>query len=94
MTEGIYEEGSSAIPKIVTDTTKVTAVYQNGTYYYVTKLNKILPPATKTFDEAKGKIINDYQQSLEENWVSELKKEFTVKVNENVFEKTKRKIKK
>ena len=94
ISEGIYEEGNAVIPKNVTAKVGVTDVLQNGAYFYVTKVKKILPAGEKTFEEAKGKVINDYQQNLEENWVSELKKEFTVVVNQNVFEKVKRDLKK
>ena len=48
----------------------------------------------KTIEECKGKLVNDYQQYLESNWVSELKKEYVVKVNQDVFEKVKKQIKK
>ena len=39
----------------------------------------------RNFEEAKGLVINDYQNILEEKWISELKKKYPVKVNENVF---------
>ncbi|WP_258928901.1 hypothetical protein [Flavobacterium davisii] len=50
---------------------------------------KILPAKQKELEETKGKVISDYQQYLEDNWVSELKKEFKVNINNNVFEKLK-----
>jgi peptidyl-prolyl cis-trans isomerase SurA len=39
-------------------------------------------------------LINDYQQYLEQNWVNELKKEFSINVNQDVFEEVKKQIKK
>lgn len=53
-----------------------------------------MPDNLKTFDESKGKVINDYQQYLEKNWVTELKREFVVKVNQDVFEKVRAQIQK
>ena len=41
------------------------------------------------YDEARGRVINDYQQSLEENWVKELRKEFQVTIDRAVFERVK-----
>ncbi len=38
----------------------------------------------RSFDEAKGLVINDYQLLLEEQWISQLKKKYPVKVNEAV----------
>ena len=45
-------------------------------------------------EECKGKLVSDYQQYLENNWVSELKKEFSVKVDQDVFNKVKRQLSK
>lgn len=39
----------------------------------------------RSFDDAKGLVINDYQAVVEEKWVNELKKKYPVKVNEEVF---------
>lgn len=36
----------------------------------------------RSFDEARGFVVNDYQQTLEEIWVNELKKKYPVKINE------------
>ena len=64
------------------------------TFTFITKVNKVLPAGAKSLEECKGKLVNDYQQYLEQNWVDELKKEFTVKVNQDVFETIKKQIKK
>jgi len=41
----------------------------------------------KSFEEAKGLVINDYQQQLEEKWIAGLKKTYPVKINEAVLNK-------
>jgi peptidyl-prolyl cis-trans isomerase SurA len=38
----------------------------------------------RSYDEAKGLVINDYQLLLEEQWINQLKKKYPVKVNEVV----------
>jgi peptidyl-prolyl cis-trans isomerase SurA len=40
----------------------------------------------RSFEEAKGMVINDYQNILEEKWINELKNKYPVKVNEAVFQ--------
>ncbi|HEY4155707.1 MAG TPA: peptidylprolyl isomerase, partial [Puia sp.] len=42
-------------------------------------------PAARTFDDARGLVINDYQNGLENKWVAELKKKYPVRVDEAVF---------
>ncbi len=86
---GVFEEGSDVLPKNVPFKEGLMDVMRQGEYYFVVKVNKLLPAGPKTLDEARGRVINDYQQSLEENWVKELRKEFQVNVDRTVFEKVK-----
>jgi peptidyl-prolyl cis-trans isomerase SurA len=41
----------------------------------------------RNYMEAKGLVISDYQEELEKQWVTELKKKYPVKVDEKVFQK-------
>ena len=40
----------------------------------------------RSFEEARGLVINEYQSLLEEQWIAELRKQNPVKVNEAVFQ--------
>lgn len=91
--EGVFEVGSTALPKNIADKKGVTDIVQEEKYYFVSKINNILPAGQKSLKECEGKVINDYQQYLEENWVSDLKKEFEIKVNKDVFNEVKAEIK-
>jgi peptidyl-prolyl cis-trans isomerase SurA len=91
---GVFEEGNNALPKNVKLEEGISEIIQDGEHYFVVKVNKVLPSGPKTLEECKGKAINDYQQYLEQNWVGDLKKEFIVKVNQDVFEKVKQQLKK
>lgn len=90
---GVFEEGSEVLPKNLKFETGISEIIKDGEYYFVTKVNKTLPAGPKTLEECKGKVINDYQQYLEENWVKDLKNEFKVEVNQAVFEKVKKQLK-
>lgn len=90
---GVFEEGNDVLPKNLKLQTGVSDIIKEGEYYFVTKVNKVLPAGPKTLEECKGKVINDYQQYLEENWVKDLKKEFKVEVNQTTFEKVKKQLK-
>jgi peptidyl-prolyl cis-trans isomerase SurA len=39
----------------------------------------------RSFDEARGLVINEYQTFLEEEWLTELKKKYPIKVNKKVY---------
>lgn len=90
---GTFEEGNDVLPKNLKVQTGVSDVIKEGEYYFVTKVNKVLPAGSKTLEECKGKVINDYQQYLEENWVKELKNEFKFNVNQAAFDKVKKQLK-
>jgi peptidyl-prolyl cis-trans isomerase SurA len=40
----------------------------------------------RSYAEAKGLVINDYQELLEQNWAASLRNKYPVKINEKVFQ--------
>jgi peptidyl-prolyl cis-trans isomerase SurA len=52
------------------------------TFAYIVKVYMQREP--RSFDDARGFVINDYQTQMEEDWIAELKKKYPVKVNEEV----------
>lgn len=58
---------------------------ENQLYDFYSKNNDKY--AGKSFDDVKGQVIADYQQSLEEDWIKSLKSKYTVKVNEDELRK-------
>ncbi|MGC4100916.1 peptidylprolyl isomerase [Ferruginibacter sp.] len=51
------------------------------------KIIKVYPAnEQRSFDAARGLVINDYQLILEEKWIDELRKKYPVTVNEGVFQ--------
>jgi peptidyl-prolyl cis-trans isomerase SurA len=55
------------------------------TFAYIIKLYR--NKEQKSFEDARGAVINDYQQLLEEQWVNELKNKYPVKINKKVLKK-------
>ncbi len=48
-----------------------------------------LKPSVKKLDETRGQVTADYQKFLEDNWISDLRDKYEVKVNEDVLKKIK-----
>ena len=63
-------------------------------YHFVVDVLEVKGVENKVLSECKGKVVNDYQQYLENNWVNELKKEFDVKINSNTFDAVKKQLQK
>ncbi|MGB4844465.1 MAG: peptidylprolyl isomerase [Ferruginibacter sp.] len=57
----------------------------DGTVNFIKLIYRYNAGLQRSFDEARGLVINDYQNMLEENWITELKKKYPVKINESVF---------
>lgn len=55
---------------------------QDKTTTFVQVLNVYPAGQQRSFDEAKGLVINEYQTELEEKWIEELKKKYPVKINQ------------
>lgn len=91
---GVFEEGNDVLPKGLAFKEGVSEITKDGKYFFVTKVNKVLPAGVKTLEECKGKCINDYQQYLEQRWVDDLRGEFNVKTNKDAFERVKTALKK
>ena len=70
------KEGTITAP--LTNTADNTA-----SFAYVVKLHTT--PGQRSFADAKGMVINDYQAELEKQWLQELKAKYPVKVNEQAL---------
>ena len=52
---------------------------------------EILPAGQKTFEEAKGSVISDFQDEKEVNWVKSLREKYKVTINESELNQLKNK---
>ncbi len=57
---------------------------------YLIRIHKKLNSANKEIDECRGMVISDYQNLLEEKWITELKTKFPVIINEDVLKDLKK----
>ncbi|MFM7895481.1 MAG: peptidyl-prolyl cis-trans isomerase, partial [Flavobacterium sp.] len=86
---GMYEEDYDVLPQFNNLSKGVTSIVSKDKYYFVVNITDEKPAGAKELTECKGKVISDYQQYLENHWVEELKNEFSIKVNQDVFTKVK-----
>ncbi|MFM9909658.1 MAG: peptidylprolyl isomerase [Chitinophagaceae bacterium] len=86
---GRFELGQlPVVEKTAFSTGLITAPIKNeadnsSTFCYILKLYNNREP--RSFNDARGFVINDYQNFLEEKWVSSLKKKYPVIIDEVVF---------
>jgi peptidyl-prolyl cis-trans isomerase SurA len=54
-----------------------------ASFAYIIKI--YTDPAPRTFNEAKGLVMNDYQTWLEERWIKDLRKKYPVVIDQKVM---------
>lgn len=65
--------------------TPVTVNTVDGTAGFLKIISLHKAGEQRSFEEARGLVVNDYQNILEEKWIEELKKKYPVKVDDTVF---------
>ncbi len=84
--EGIFAEGINAYVDSVDWKPGTTVLHPDAKAVQVTIL-QVEAPRPRTFEEARGKVINAYQAFLEKQWIASLRQQFPVKVNEDEMKK-------
>jgi peptidyl-prolyl cis-trans isomerase SurA len=60
----------------------------SSSFCYITSLHG--DNEVRSFEEAKGLVINDYQTFLEEKWLAEQRKKYPVTIDEVVLKSLKK----
>ena len=76
----LYERKDSKIIDRINWTAGLQEIEVDGQFYLV-EAKRLVSPGIKSFEEARSNVISDYQDYLEKTWLTELRKKFSVKVN-------------
>ncbi|NBC83642.1 MAG: hypothetical protein GVY19_09690 [Bacteroidetes bacterium] len=68
----------------------VSEVEKNGEIYAFTVINEILDPMHKKLNEARGLVISDYQNFLEDEWLYDLHNKYDIRINQKLLKKVKK----
>jgi peptidyl-prolyl cis-trans isomerase SurA len=72
------------VPRVgMTTPLSINSSDRTASFAYVTVVYP--KPAPRSYNEAKGLVMNDYQLVLENEWVNELKKKYPVEINQKVL---------
>ena len=83
---GLYEFYDKEFPDKYKPSLGVSKVFNNNNLFVVVKGLKEVNPKQKYFDEVKGKVINDYQNKIENDWILNLSKKYKVVIDEKVLQ--------
>ncbi len=88
---GTLEEGSSKLPDDYNIKLGVSKIFHpEKNQYTIINVSKIMEPVNKTIEETRGEVINDYQKELEDQWTSDLRNKYKVKMNKKNLKKLKK----
>ncbi len=79
--KGVFQKGDRPVLANVGWAPGIHTAENNGMYYLV-RIFELLGPGPLAFEEARAAVISEYQNYLEKMWVDQLKKKYTVKINE------------
>jgi peptidyl-prolyl cis-trans isomerase SurA len=86
--DGYFKKGDSKIVDGADWKVGNQAFEKNGRFYYL-DIRRVEAPRPKRFDEARGVVINAYQQYLEKQLLENLRKEYQININEEELKKLK-----
>lgn len=86
ITDGAFARGANPNVDAVAWKPGTTTLHPGAKAVQVT-ISKIDPARPKTFTEARGTVINEYQDFLEKRWLAQLRQQYPVKVNDTEMRK-------
>ncbi|WP_375237909.1 peptidylprolyl isomerase [Aurantibacter sp.] len=80
---GNYELDDPALPSKLKIEKGIFKVQKNNKSYVVVQIDSILPEGQKSYYQARGSVMSDFQDQKEIKWISELKAKYPVVINKS-----------
>ncbi|GGG60007.1 peptidylprolyl isomerase [Bizionia arctica] len=93
-TSGIMDAQHQSLPESFQFKTGISEIYKFNDGYIVANVLTVLTKELKTFEEAKGSVISDFQNYKEANWILSLESKYKVTIYPAVLEKVKKQLNK
>lgn len=93
-TSKVFEKGDDVLPSDFEFKKGVSKIYEHNDAFHLIWVKDVLPASTKTLDEARGNVVSDYQNHIEDNWIKGLNERYEVKINNKVLKRVKKQISK
>lgn len=91
-TEGVMQKGDRKLPDAYEFKNGMSGIMMHNNTFHLIKGIEILAPAQKTLDEARGRVISDFQNYKEEQWLKELSEKYEIEINQSVLKKVKKEL--
>ncbi|WP_170134732.1 peptidylprolyl isomerase [Marinirhabdus gelatinilytica] len=92
ISEGKFEEGAKELPAGFRMEQGIFETKDQDGRYTIVKVNQVLPPTTKEYEDVRGRVMTALQQQLEEDFMDNLRNKYNVEVRKKTLKKLKRKL--
>ncbi len=86
VSEGVFEKGQNPLLNQIEWKPGSYTIYQSGKPVYI-EIYDLKEPRPKTYQEARGFVITDYQKFLEKQWLDTLRQKYSVEINQKELDK-------
>lgn len=93
ITPGVYETGQRELPENLIVKQGVSEIYPNHDSFLVLDIDEIIPPGAKSLEDVKGKVLSNYQNDIEAQWMDSLHKKYKVEINKKALKHVKKELK-
>ena len=83
--KGLFEITKKPLLEEVKLRRGVSRVVEWNERYYIVQINAVIDPQAKKLEEIRGRVIADYQNYLDEQWIKELRNKYSYTVNRDVL---------
>lgn len=85
--DGLYEKGDTSITGQFRWKKGSMIISSGNNFKKIVVVNGLLPPMPKTLQEIRGQATADYQNYLDQKWITALRTRYPVVVNKEVLQR-------
>lgn len=93
ITSGTFEIDADELPKGLNIKKGISDIYNSNDSFIVVNIKDVLKPGVKSLDEVKGRVLSDFQNNVEKEWVESLRSKYKVVINQKTLKSIKKELK-
>ncbi len=92
LTEGTFEDGDKELPAGFEFKTGISNTYSVNNSAMIVRVLEVMPAGPKELEDVKGRVLSDYQNHLENEWMKTLRDKYEVSINKKTLKRLKKKL--
>ncbi|MDT0554704.1 peptidylprolyl isomerase [Patiriisocius hiemis] len=87
LTSNVFEVDNASLPNNYKPSIGISDIIEENDAYIVVKTKNIIPSSQKELSKIRGKVMSDYQNYIEEQWLEKLRDKYKVNINKKALKK-------